>query len=211
MMTIENGTLTEVDLSAPHLVFPADMTSIGDEVYESSFCLLNEAETIEADSRNPRFFSQGNCLIDSVTGTLVLGCKNSVIPRDGSVREIGPLAFNGCQGLTSIRIPSGVKALRRMAFAFTSLKQIRIPSSVIRIDSLCFALNPELRHIRFEHDVWKLGTAAFGTRGELSVYFGNDTLIPDSVFNRLTLSIGAEGHSTLAEYARLYGVDIQQR
>ncbi len=207
-MTIENGVLTEVDLSCRHLVFPREMTAISEEVYDNSFCLLNEVETIEVESDNPRYIARNNCLIDTKTGRLVLGCKNSVIPRDNTVTEIGPLAFNGCQELRAIEIPVTVKYLRRMAFACTALEEITIPSSVTRIDALCFALNPSLREIVFKNDVFRLGTAVFGTQGELEHHWKHYRM-PDCIFNHLTLKCRFPKPGVVTKYAELYNVDCR--
>jgi len=47
---------------------------------------------------------------------LILGCKNSAIPNDGSVTRIGDFAFKGCTELTSITIPDSVTSIGRSAF-----------------------------------------------------------------------------------------------
>ncbi len=44
------------------------------------------------------------------------GCKNSIIPTDGSVTSIGGGAFSGCSGLTSVVIPNGVTSIGWFAF-----------------------------------------------------------------------------------------------
>lgn len=72
-----------------------------------------------------------NCLIDDLTGTVMLGCKNSVIPNDGSIKAIAPYAFDGCDGLTSVTIPEGVETIGRCAFENCSqLSEISLPESL---------------------------------------------------------------------------------
>ncbi len=95
--------------------------------------------SIVVDSGNSAYHSAGNCLIETATGTLVLGCKNSVIPTDGSVTSIGSCAFEDCTGLTSITIPDSVTSIGSSAFrGCTGLTCITIPDSVTSIGDHAF-------------------------------------------------------------------------
>ncbi len=146
-MKIENGVLKYIDeLNCPNLVFPKDMTDIADEFY-MSLGETDDIETIEVEASNPYYHSAGNCLIETATKTLVLGCKNSVIPDDGSVTKIGKCAFNGCQELKSITIPDCVTEIGYMAFAYTGLKEVTIPEDLEEIAAHSFSLNRYLERI----------------------------------------------------------------
>ncbi len=146
-MKIENGVLKYIDeLVCPHLVFPEDMTDIDDEFY-MSLGITDDIETIEVEEGNPYYHSAGNCLIETDTKTLVLGCKNSVIPDDGSVTKIGKCAFNGCQELKSITVPDCVTELGYMSFAYTGLKEVTIPEDLEEVAAHAFSLNRYLERI----------------------------------------------------------------
>ena len=56
---------------------------------------------------NPRYDSRENCnaIIETVTNTLIVGCKNTVIPE--GVRSIGDWAFCDCD-IVSLTIPNSV-------------------------------------------------------------------------------------------------------
>ncbi len=75
-------------------------------------------ESITVDPANSEFRSEGNCLIrkGSSGDTVYVGCKNSVIPTDGSITNIGRSAFNGCTGLESIVIPESVTTISGLVF-----------------------------------------------------------------------------------------------
>lgn len=71
----------------------------------------NDLEGITAEEGHPFYHSVGNCLIETASKKLVLGCKNSVIPDDGSVELIAAGAFARCEGLTSIHIPASITGI----------------------------------------------------------------------------------------------------
>lgn len=66
-------------------------------------------ESIEVHPDNPKYSSEGNCLLSKDRTTVILGCKNSVIPE--GVSEIECRAFAGCKDLVHIVIPDSVKIM----------------------------------------------------------------------------------------------------
>ena len=94
------------------ITIPNSVTIIGRAAF--SGCISIESITVA--SGNPVYHSVDNCLIETANKTLVLGCKNSVIPTDGSVISIGDEAFYWCKSLTSVTIPESVTSIGRGAF-----------------------------------------------------------------------------------------------
>ena len=122
--------------SVKRLVFPNTIKTIN----EKSFLFLTSLEEMEIDSDNRYYYSKGNCLIETESKTLILGCKNSIIPTDGSVVTIGNETFWGCKGLENMVIPDTVTTIEDSAFGLCdNLKSITIPSSVIHIGNRTFA------------------------------------------------------------------------
>ncbi len=117
------------------LTIGSGVTGIGDYAFEGCSGLTS----ITVGSGNPVYRSAGNCLIETATGTLILGCKNSVIPTDGSVTGIGDYAFYGCTGLTSIMIPDSVTNIGEGAFyECDGLTQVTIGNGVESIGYSAF-------------------------------------------------------------------------
>ena len=117
------------------ITIPDSVTSIGDNVFVSCGSL----ESIIVEQGNDVYHSAGNCLIETESKTLIVGCKSSVIPKDGSVTSIGDYAFSGCSGLTSIVIPDSVTSIGSSAFSGCSgLTSVTIPDSVTSIGDWAF-------------------------------------------------------------------------
>lgn len=105
---------------------------------------------ITVADNNTKYYSSDNCLIETATKTLILGCKTSVIPTNGSVTSIGDSAFAGCTELTSIDIPDSVTSIGDRAFSGCSgLTSIVIPNSVKYIGHEAFAYCRGLTSITF--------------------------------------------------------------
>ena len=141
-VTIGNG-VTSIGSSAfsgcsglTSITIPDSVTSIG----ESVFWGCNGLTSIIVYEGNIKYHSAKNCLIETATKTLILGCKTSVIPTDGSVTSIGNDAFSGCSGLTSVTIPDSVTSIGEYAFyGCSSLTSVTIGNSVTSISNYAFS------------------------------------------------------------------------
>lgn len=95
--------------SIKEILIPQSVESIDENAFE--YC--NSLESLQVDENNERYYSDGNCVIERATETLVLGCKNSRIPN--TVKSIDR-AFYGCTLLREVAIPSNVEFIDEDAF-----------------------------------------------------------------------------------------------
>ena len=118
------------------ITIPASVQHIS----ESAFNDCSALTSIQVSDKNKTYDSRGDCnaVIHTATNTLILGCKNTIIPD--SVTHIGNGAFNHCRGLVNITIPNSVTHIGDNAFSSCSyLTSITIPESVTYIGKEAFS------------------------------------------------------------------------
>ena len=188
-VTIPNSVTSIGDHAFSHcsgltsVTIPNSVTSIGN----SAFFLCYGLTTIEVESGNTKYDSRDNCnaIIETNTNTLIVGCKNTVIPN--SVTSIGYYAFSNCSGLTSVTIPNSVTSIGERAFSGCSgLTSVTIPNSVTSIGSGAFWDCSGLLSVTIPNSVTSIGKQAFiYCSGLLSVTIPNSvTSIGDNAFSK---------------------------
>ncbi len=181
------------------ITIPKSIVSIGSYAFGNCPAL----ESITVAKKNSVYHSSGNCLIKTDSETLVVGCKTSVIPNDGSVTIIGGGAFYGCGGLSDITIPDKVTTIYYSAFYnCTGLANVNIPDSVLYIDAMAFVGCSSLTNVTIPLGVTSIGNSAFYGCGSLATVNWNTKNCAVAgeksypIFNRCdaltTINIGTE-------------------
>ena len=130
------------------LTIPASVINI----FNGAFGGCSGLTSVTVAEGNSVYHSDGNCVIETTSKALVIGCKTSVIPN--SVTEISPYAFSGCSGLTSVEIPDSVTSIGRGAFqSCRGLTSVIIPACVTSIDQNVFYWCTNLTDITFDGTV----------------------------------------------------------
>ena len=97
-------------------------------ICEGAFSIGSSQEyeiEIKVENGNRNYYSEGNCLIEKDTATLMLGRNNSTIPE--GVKIIGDYAFSNCDGITDITIPDSVTCIGKGAFSrYKNLTNVHI-------------------------------------------------------------------------------------
>ena len=204
---------------------PALVTYIGEYAFPSDSGL----ESISVNTDNKVYSSAGNCLIKTAQKLLVAGCKNSVIPSDGSVTEIGSSAFFHCAALNSVTIPDKVTKIGNSAFyGCAGIESLIIPASVTSIGASAFSFSLGLNVITISASVTSIGQSAFSGCIKLNeVYYagtekqkakininseggGNDPLLNAAWYNNCekiySITYKTDGGENNAENPKTYSV-----
>ena len=141
--------------------------------------------SITVDSENPVYKSDGNCLIEKETNSLILGCGASEIPS--YVVKIGDHAFYRAtsDNIDTIIIPEGVVSIGNYAFERCyGFFEITLPSTLKSIGDYAFYDCSDLATITIPPSVTSVGEGAFLNCSRLHsvVIEGNITLIPSYAF-----------------------------
>ena len=163
-----------------------------------------ELTTLRVVSGNRTYFSDGNCIINTYSKTLVIGCKYSQIPNDGSVTAIGERAFANCTGLEAITLPNCLTYIGSSAFAnCTGLKSIVIPDSVTQIGNNAFSGCENIRKAVIGKGVENVDLNPFSSCYRLA-----------EIYNYSKLNIKAEDseNSGIGQYAfSVYTTDAESK
>ena len=144
--------------SLTSLKIPSSLNSIGNEAFTYCYSLTS----ITTEKGNAKYDSRNNCnaIIETNSNTLIVGCKNTIIPN--SVTRIGNDSFMGNEDLTSITIPNSVTRIGSRAFCgCTNLKSIKISNSVTNIGERAFSACSNITSITIPESVTSIGDYAF--------------------------------------------------
>ena len=167
----------------PEITIPASVTSIG----RGAVANCKNLATIKVADNNDVYCSEGNCLIERDSKTLVAGCYSSVIPA--TVIAIGDSAFSGCSRLAELVIPEGVTSIDSLAFQdCTHLTSVAIPVSVTKIGEGILAGCDRLEAVTVA-----AGNSVYRAEGNCVIETATNTLVAgfrDSVISENVIAIG---------------------
>ena len=154
-----------------HIHIPENLTSIGHCAFSSSSGIVGL--TVSED--NPVYHSQGNCIIETESKTLLFACANSILPTDGSITRIGEDAFTSTEGIGQLTIPHTVSHISDGAFSHTfDIHTIIIPDSVTYLGEGAFVSCWNLSGLTLGQGITLIRANTFDQCHELEAifYFG---------------------------------------
>ena len=203
--------------SLTSVTIPNSVTGIGHRAFNSCTNLAEISIPSSVSFMSSEVFSNTawfNNQPDGVVyaGTIALTYKGDkpsglLTIKDGTT-AIADEAFNGCTGITLLRLPSSLKYINNRAFqGCSNMSVLTLPNNVKAIGQEAFAYCTNLTEITFPNSLVKLGSNAFsGTTWYSSLpdgitYAGSVALIfkgnlPDD--KTLTIKEGTKG---IADYA----------
>lgn len=147
------------------LKIPKNVINIGTDAFAGCANLAS----IEVESQNNVYAAIDNCLVDKSNKRIILGCKNSIIPSNGSVTSISDNAFDGCIGLKNITIPGLISTIGNRAFANCSgLSNVTIENGTTVIGQGAFSGCTTLSSISIPQSIVEIGANAFENCSRLS-------------------------------------------
>lgn len=140
------------------LHIPALVSNIG----PYAFRYLNQLDTIWVDSANTSYDSRNHCnaLMHTQSDSLLVGCWKSVIPSD--TRSIAPYAFRNVSRLTHVVVPEGVSYIGREAFnGCEDIDSLTLPTRLAHIQDYTFQDCRNMRYLRMPDSLLTVGLRAF--------------------------------------------------
>lgn len=192
---IETGAFSGCN-SLRDLLIPGSVTSIG----MSAFSPCSALERIRVASSNPVYDSREDCnaVIETSTDTLIIGCKNTVIPS--SVKVIGGFAFCRCSSLTSIHIPDTVMKIEDGAFdRCDNLKEVYISNPALLKDTLLNENAQIITEKDGERSISTIGDLRSPAGTEEELYEGKPVLIA-STARELAAAVSSRGDEVKPPY-----------
>ncbi len=127
-------------------LFALESVAIGSGVeliYGGMFASNPEISELKVADGNPVYFCWNNCIIERSTNTVVLGCRDSVIPD--VAEALGDAAFAGVEGLIKIEIPDSVNSIGQSCFGnCVSLEKVFLGDSIMFVGDGAFRGCPNL-------------------------------------------------------------------
>lgn len=141
-------------------------------IHDMAFYKCTGLTSIEVEAGNPVYHSAGNCLIHTESKLLLLGCRTSMIPADGSVTRIYDNAFFECAALAHIDIPACVTRIGESAFQHCSgLSTLILPEGLERLEEAAFSDCSGLRRVTLPRSATWFGWGIFDFC-ELEIIYG---------------------------------------
>lgn len=154
--------------SIKRLDFPSTMGTLGSQTG------LKSLESVSVHENNARYKCIDGCVVETDTKTIVLACKNAVIPTDESVEGIGSCAFESVD-IDTLVIPANIKKIGWSAFRNSTLRSVTI-TGVETINTYAFLECKNLERVEFSDNLVSIYSHAFERCESLT-----EITLPDSV------------------------------
>lgn len=148
---------------------------------DDTFC-VTRYEGDEAEVTVPAF--HGNTPVTILYDDLFKGhTEITSVTIPDSVTNIGSFAFDGCENLRSIRLPSGLEDLWQYAFARCGIEEITLPEKMTSLASFTFLHCKNLKRVTCNAGLKKIHAWAFsGCENLKELYYSDGTVLSPLAF-----------------------------
>lgn len=193
----DNGLLSDIGSYAFYhseklssISIPSNVKSIGYLAFSHYANLVS----ITVANGNTAYYSANNCLMETASKRLILGCASSVIPEETT--KIATSAFYNCLGLKSITIPSNVTIIEKDAFShccFLSSVIFEDGSLLTTIGTSAFESCFSLVCFEVQENVSRIGDYAFSSCNGIVEIIN---------LSQLNIVAGSNEYGNIASYAK---------
>jgi hypothetical protein len=135
--------------SLESVVLPAGVKEVGGNMacasFGNPFAGCNSLRDLRVEEGNPYYHADGNCIIETATNCISIGCNYSVIPS--YAKHIGQMAFCGLD-FTDFVVPEGIISVEESAFQSWILKEVTLPSTITSLNQYAFYFCNALETLR---------------------------------------------------------------
>lgn len=125
--------------SLESVILPAGVKEVGGNMacasFGNPFPSCNSLKDLRVEEGSPYYHAEGNCIIETATNCVSIGCNYSVIPS--YAKHIGTMAFCGL-AFTSFVVPEGIISIGESAFQSRILKEVTLPSTITSLNNDVF-------------------------------------------------------------------------
>lgn len=149
---IEDDTLFRYSGKSPRIEVPQGVKIIGTSAFEDNLTIeyVKLPDTVEI-----------------VGDDAFLRCANlREIILSANLKVIEDSAFFGCSKLLEVSLPTGLEVIGLCAFAFSGLKKINLPESLVQMGQECFS-ETKLEYIKIPSGIDMIPSLAFAGSKEL--------------------------------------------
>ena len=126
-----------------------------------------------------RSFSGSNCLISTSTRTLILACKNTVIPNVSPL-SIGSYAYAGISGISELIIPGNVQSIESYAFYnCEGIGRVITSDNLVSIGSYAFQKCSSIYLVDLGLSLGNIGAYAFTECTSLKIVISRNPYAPE--------------------------------
>jgi len=175
LKAIEYRAFEECGLTS--IVIPKGVTDLS----QGAFHTCADLTSVRLESGSTVYSSPAgsNAIVETATGTLLVGCQTTIIPKN--VKIIAPNTFAGQTAITKLTIPNGVEEIGDAAFQECNFETIVLPHSVKSVENAIFQMCAQLKTAYIGNGLERIMSGVFRNCNQFTDFYLAATKVPMSV------------------------------